>query len=90
MPYYDENPDMEAIKNAIENLFWRHQTSRLDIILLPISEGLGIFYVIYTVEYTYITNIGSIGLEKGIYYYDKENKIIKIQIGKFEKMVPLS
>lgn len=85
-----EEGDLEKISEIIREQFYVSHTSRIDIILLPISGNMGIFYVIYTVEYIDITNIGSVGLEKGLYYYDKEKKILKIQIGKFEKTIPLS
>lgn len=90
MADFEENSEIKAIADAIEDQFYTHQTSRLDIILLPFSETVGIFYVIYTVEFVDVTNIGSVGIEKGIYYYDKEKKTLKIQVGRFEKVINLS
>ncbi|QJF12352.1 hypothetical protein QIT29_gp06 [Metallosphaera rod-shaped virus 1] len=90
MSAIEEDPELNAIADAIENQFYRHHTSRIDVILLPISDSMGIFYVTYTIEYVDITNIASVGLEKGIYYYNKETKTLKIQIGRFEKQINLS
>ncbi|ALG96879.1 hypothetical protein AZ268_gp11 [Acidianus rod-shaped virus 2] len=90
MSLLEENPDLNTIKDAIENQFYRYHTSRLDVVLLPISDNMGIFYTIYTIEYADIENIASVGLEKGVYYFNKETKSLKIQIGRFEKQINLS
>ena len=80
---------LEEIKTEIEHMFYQ-RGGRIDAILLPTGDDRGVFFVVYTVEYSDNNNISSVKLAEGIYEVRNDNVVITVNAGGLKVSVEFS
>ncbi|MCY0851080.1 hypothetical protein [Sulfuracidifex metallicus] len=81
--------DLKQVQKTIESQFISYPASRTDVVLFPLDDLNGMFFVIYTVEYVDTTDIASIKIAEGRYIIFPEKNALFLNIGNTTKTIKL-